>query len=455
MKKAAIIAPVLPVPFAVKAESGVKLKNIEYIPEIKKTKTLIDSIYSQINNMIKVILKYFGAIKFDIPSKEYKSNWSFDFLDKATKKIDLMFESPKLKLLKKESKKAHSYYGYPSKELFVIGITGTNGKTTVSYLIGEVLKAAGFNPFVLGTLNSGNKDLSTPESINILKFMRDHLDNGGTHFVMEVSSEGIDQARILGIDFNIKLLTNITQDHLDYHKTFKNYQKTKLDFMSEGKSHKIYPKNFEKEAVYFQTKLLGNFNLLNIKAAASALRHMGIYEKHIRGTLSSCSAPRGRLENVDLGQAYTVLIDYAHTPDGLENMLNTVKKIALGRKGRLLVLFGCGGDRDTKKRPLMGKIASDIADFVVITDDNPRLEDSQNIMTEISNGLNSHFSDYVLIQDRKKAIEYIINLAQNEDVVVLAGKGHETYQILKSETIHFDDHEEASSAISIRLKTKS
>jgi len=281
--------------------------------------------------------------------------------------------------------------------------------------------------------------------------MRTHLDQGGTHFVMEVTSEGIDQARILGIDFNLKLLTNITQDHLDYHKTFEKYEKTKLGFMSEGSAHKVYPNDFEKEPIKFATLLLGHFNLLNIKAAASVLRYMGISEEYIRKTLSSCSAPRGRFENVENGQLFMVLIDYAHTPDGLENVLNTAKNIALDRKGRLLVLFGCGGNRDSGKRPKMGKIASDIADFLVITEDNPRLEDSQNIMAEILSGVDPDFHDYVLIQSRRSAIEFIINQSQSNDVVILAGKGHETYQILKSETIHFDDREEARNAISIRL----
>ena len=337
---------------------------------------------------------------------------------------------------------------HPSKDLYVIGITGTNGKTTVSYLIGEVLKSAGYNPFVLGTLNSGNKDLSTPESIDISNFMRAHIEQGGTHFVMEVTSEGIDQGRIDGIEFDMKLLTNITQDHLDYHKTFLNYKMTKLNFMSAGDAYKIYPEKFNEELIKFNTKLLGDFNLLNVKAAASALRHIGVGENFIKETLSSCMAPRGRLESVDKGQQYLVLIDYAHTPDGLLNVLSTVKEIALSRDGRLLVLFGCGGDRDQDKRARMGKIASSLADYVVITEDNPRSEDGREIMYQILDGVDSEFRNFVLIQDRARAIKFIINQARHNDVVVLAGKGHETYQILKSKVIQFDDKEQASIAIS-------
>ena len=359
---------------------------------------------------------------------------------------EILTEPPLVKLIPN----AFDRIGHPSEDLCVIGITGTNGKTTVSYLIGEVLKSAGYHPFVLGTLNSGSRDLSTPECRDILRFMNAHLDQGGTHFVMEVTSEGIDQARILGIDFDVKLLTNITEDHLDYHKTFDHYRTTKLGFMAEGLAHKIYPNDFADAPITFATRLLGDFNHSNIKAAATVLRYIGISEPQIRQTLSSCSPPRGRLENVDEGQLFTVLIDFAHTPDGLENVLRTAKGMAQGRNGRLLVLFGCGGDRDSGKRPKMGKIASDIADFVVITDDNPRSEDSQKIMAEISSGIKSDFHDYVLIQNRREAIEFIIERSQNEDVVILAGKGHETFQIQKSEIIHFDDREESIKAIALR-----
>jgi len=431
--------------------------------------------------------------KFETYAGKHHKHWSFGHLIKALQKTALTFEYPEPKVSSSEAKKqdryyrkavqvtldiegislenyrketehikkmslpelaqyGHNHYGHPSKELYVVGITGTNGKTTVSYLMGEVLKAAGHNPFVLGTLNSGNRDLSTPEAVDTLRLMRTHLDQGGTHFVMEVTSEGIDQSRILGIDFNLKILTNITQDHLDYHKTFENYKKTKLDFMCEGTSHKIYPEDFEKESIDFSTLLLGQFNLLNIKAAACGLRHMGIAEKYIKQTLSTCSAPRGRLENVEKGQPYMVIVDYAHTPDALENVLSTVKALSSKRQGNLFVLFGCGGNRDKGKRAKMGKIASEIADFMVITDDNPRSEASQDIMHEIVAGLPSDFKAYTLIQDRKEAIGFIINKAQDKDIVILVGKGHETYQVLKSETIHFDDREEARDAIVLRLK---
>lgn len=341
---------------------------------------------------------------------------------------------------------------HPSENLYVIGITGTNGKTTVSHLIGEVLIAAGHKPFVLGTLNSGNPNLSTPEAEDISNFMRAHLEQGGTHFIMEVTSEGIDQKRIDAVEFDIKILTNITQDHLDYHKTFEKYESTKLGFMHEGMAHKIYPKDFQQTPIDFESRLLGDFNLLNVKAAASALRHMGISEAYIHKSLSSCHPPRGRMENIERGQPYLVLVDYAHTPDGLENVLRTAKDIATARKGRLLVLFGCGGNRDSGKRPKMGKIASEIADLLVITDDNPRLEESQTIIDQIFSGVAPDFHKCVQIQNRRAAIKFIINNSHQNDIVVLAGKGHETTQTTSAGTIHFDDREEAENAINVRLK---
>ncbi len=433
---------------------------------IKKFKTYAKKTHQKwsFGHLAKVLQKTALTFEYPKPKKSTSEALKQDRFYRNSVQIALDIEGNSLKNYRDETKRisgmtyselaqySHNYYGYPSKELYIIGITGTNGKTTVAHLLGEVLKAAGHNPFVLGTLNSGNKDLSTPESLDILRLMRTHLDQGGTHFVMEVTSEGIDQSRILGIDFNIKILTNITPDHLDYHKTFENYKKIKLGFMNDGKNHKIYPKYFVKEPIYFSTLLLGYYNLLNIKAAVCALRYMGISETHIQKTLSSCSPPRGRLEKVEKGQLYMVLIDYAHTPDALDNVLNTVKKISSKRHGRLFVLFGCGGDRDTSKRSKMGRIASELADFIVITDDNPRSEKSQTIMDAIMKGFPVNFKEYKLVQNRKSAIKFIISKAENKDVIIIVGKGHETYQVLKSETIHFDDREEAEEAILIRLK---
>lgn len=341
---------------------------------------------------------------------------------------------------------------HPSNQLYVIGITGTNGKTTVSYLIGQVLKAAGYNPFVLGTLNSGGTELSTPVAKDIQTHMDAHLANGGTHFIMEVTSEGIHQSRIIDIEFDVKLLTNITPDHLDYHKTFETYQQVKLNFMAEGEPHKVYPKTFLGEEIAFPTKLFGDFNLLNVKAAAYVLRLMGISERTIRDTISSCLPPAGRLENVDCRQPYLVFVDFAHTPDALENVLKTAKDIALLRKGKLLVLFGCGGNRDQTKRPKMGKIASELADYTVITEDNSRLESGQKIMEDIKHGIEVRRTNYTLIPNRREAITFIINQAKAPDVILLAGRGHETHQTIGEKREYFDDRVEAKKAIIGRQK---
>jgi UDP-N-acetylmuramyl tripeptide synthase len=340
---------------------------------------------------------------------------------------------------------------HPSQDLYVIGITGTSGKTTTAYLIGEVLKTAGYKPFVLGSLNSKKRSLSTPEGPDIANVMHAHLKQGGTHFILEVTSEGIDQERIEGIDFDIKLLTNISQDHLDHHKTYQNYENAKLNFMRTGCAHKIYPENYLSVPIHFVPKMLGDFNLLNIQAAASALRHIGIEDAHINKTLATCLPPPGRMESVEMGQPYLVLVDYAHTPDGLENLLSTAKNLAEARNGQLLVLFGCGGNQDREKRPQMGLIAGNIADILVITDDNPRQEHSRTIMNEIVKGVDMDADNCFQIQNRRSAIKHIINCAQTNDVVVLAGKGHETSQITGSETKHFDDREEATNAITVRM----
>lgn len=342
-------------------------------------------------------------------------------------------------------------FSHPSEKLYVIGITGTNGKTTTAHLIGEVLKSAGYNPFVLGTLNSGHKDLTTPLGIDIERIMRAHLEQGGTHFIMEVSSEGIAQSRILEVSFNIKVLTNITSDHLDYHKTFKAYRQVKLGFMKSGDSYSVYPKDFKDEEVLFPTRLLGEFNLLNIKAAVKVLRYMHVGEQYIREALASCGPPKGRLETIEEGQSYLVFVDYAHTPDALENVLSTLKCLSAERQGNLIVVFGCGGDRDSSKRSRMGTVASGLADFIIVTDDNPRSEKSLDIIDEIVKGFSYSFDRYEIVEDRKKAIQYAVNRAEENDVVVIAGKGHETYQVLRRKTVYFNDVEVSKEAVRNKL----
>jgi UDP-N-acetylmuramoyl-L-alanyl-D-glutamate--2,6-diaminopimelate ligase len=365
-------------------------------------------------------------------------------LDKGASKVLKMTREELASFAKQE-------FNNPSQKLFVIGVTGTNGKTTVTQLVGQVLEKAGYFPYVSGTLSS---ELTTPESIDIQRKMAEHLANGGTHFVMEVSSHSIAQHRILGIDFDVKLLTNITQDHLDFHKSFENYRNIKMQFLSKAGITKetvaIYPEDYKKEAVPFVPQLLGGFNYKNIQAALSILKHCDICNSNIYDYLSKAKAPPGRFEIVSEGQDFIVIVDYAHTPDGLENILLESSKLAAENSGKLITVFGSGGDRDRGKRPQMAEIAEKYSNHVLVTQDNPRGESEQQIIDDILQGF-SKKTEFSVFMDRKEAVKHAITLATTNDVVVIAGKGHEEYQIFKNETIHFSDKEEAALAIKEKL----
>ncbi len=337
---------------------------------------------------------------------------------------------------------ANAHFGFPSRHLTVVGVTGTNGKTTVTQLIAQGLHAAGLKPMVLGTLNA---ELTTPESFEIARRMRAHLDDGGTHFVMEVSSHAIDQDRIYGIDFDVRLLTNVTQDHLDYHKTFEAYRDTKVRFMS-GPGIAIYPEQFAQEALHFEVPLPGRFNHRNFQAAVAVLRKLEIDEAVISSGMAKAQAPAGRFETVREGQSFEVIVDYAHTPDGLENVATEAQLMASRGLGRLIIVFGCGGDRDRTKRPKMGRVAETYADVIVVTSDNPRSELPEDIIAEVCSGLLMPDQAVVFV-DRRAAIRWAIHHAKSHDVVLVAGKGHETYQIVGGERHHFDDREECRAAL--------
>lgn len=327
-------------------------------------------------------------------------------------------------------------FGQPSRDLCVIGITGTNGKTTVASLVHHVLTQCGYNCLCIGTLTHS---LTTPESYDLQQMMYDHLNAGGTHVVMEVSSHGIAQSRVAGIQFDVKCLTNLAQDHLDFHKTIQNYHDTKLRFLKEGPGFSIYPDQFDMLILPFENPLKGEFNALNMKAALAILRALLIDEAQIFSALASAKAPPGRFELIDEGQPFTVIIDFAHTPDGLEVILKEGAEIARKQQGHLIVVFGCGGDRDRTKRPKMGRVASVWSDYVVLTQDNPRSELQGQIIQDILEGFSLGFDRFVVQNDREKAIAYALSMAQPNDVVVIAGKGHETTQVLSSGPIPFDD----------------
>ncbi len=323
-------------------------------------------------------------------------------------------------------------------KLRVIGVTGTNGKTTVTHLIKQILEANGESCRVLGTINA---QLTTPEPYQILATLNDMQDKGERNLVMEVSSIGIVEDRIAGIPFSVKALTNITRDHLDYHKTFKAYTAAKMSFLRlPGPT--VFPRDYKQISIDFPVLLQGRFNKSNIQTAYAIAKHLGISDSIIKKALSKANPPKGRFEMIPSTLPFKVFIDYAHTPDGLDNILRTAKEITTGK---LIVVFGAGGNRDTTKRPLMGKVADQWADSIILTSDNPRLEDPTAILASIQVGIQVHTP--LVIEDRRQAIQTAIGLAKEGDVVVIAGKGHETYQIIGTETLPFNDTEVAKQCL--------
>ncbi len=390
---------------------------------------------------------------------------------------------------------ANNFFGHPSKDIKVIGVTGTNGKTTTTHLIKAILEEQGSRVGIMGTLYARMVDYekplsnTTPESIDIADFMRLVREKKGDYLVMEVSSHALDMGRVDKILFHSAVFTNLTQDHLDYHLTMNNYKQSKLklfnmvsqsngfstivnaddpvalDFIQA--SDKIYSSySIDNEAnvkainlhsslkgSYFtvlykggsfdiKTKLIGRFNVYNALAAISFALREGIDPNLIKSAMEKVVGVAGRFEQVDCGQDFTVIVDYAHTPDGLENILKTGREVL---ENRLITVFGCGGDRDKTKRPLMGKIAAEYSDFCIVTSDNPRSEEPEAIIDDIIPGINEvESSHYAKIIDRREAIHQAIALARKGDLVIIAGKGHETYQLIKDQVLHFDDREVAA-----------
>ncbi len=374
-----------------------------------------------------------------------------------------------------------NFYGNPTKKLKLIGVTGTNGKTTVTYLVKHILEENGEKVGLMGTNKNmiGDSDYhterTTPESLEMQKFFADMVEKNCTYAVMEVSSHSLELHRVAGCDYAVGAFTNLTQDHLDFHGDMENYYnaKAKLFEMCEtgvinaddpyGErllkgalcnkiSYGINNGNLIAENVEYTDKgvcfdcdnmridlnIPGVFSVYNALTAIGICKACGIDDRVIERALNNAKGVKGRAEIVECDKDFTILIDYAHTPDGLENILSSVRKFS---KGRLVVVFGCGGDRDKTKRPKMGRVAGRIADFCVVTSDNPRTEEPDAIIRDILDGMDDAMADYVVIENRRDAIEYAIKHARTDDVIVLAGKGHEDYQILKDKTIHFDERE--------------
>lgn len=393
----------------------------------------------------------------------------------------------------KDSRKAmaavgHVFYDFPSQKLKVIGVTGTNGKTTTTYLIKSVLESAGHSVGLMGTIaiRIGDKEIpalrTTPESLDLHRLFAEMVEDGIEYAVMEVSSHSLDLDRVGYVDFDYGIFTNLTRDHLDFHGNMKNYLDAKIKlFKSTDKFNVINAddpssdtileriKNSPTPAVTYGIKTRADFSARDIQldptgvkynlawkgknipievripgiisvynslAAAAALLCEGISPEHVQRGLKEVEGVRGRSETIDTGKGFSVIIDYAHTPDGLENILSTIRGYA---KGRIITLFGCGGNRDREKRPMMGEIAGRLSDFVIITSDNPRKEEPHQIIDEILPGVEKTGCSYICIVDRREAIEYALEMAGKDDIVVLAGKGHETYQELEDYKIEFDE----------------
>ncbi len=398
---------------------------------------------------------------------------------------------------------SHAFYGFPANKLKIIGITGTNGKTTVTFLLKSIFEAAGKKTGIIGTTGIfiGDKKIetthTTPESIELCKIFVNMLDAGIEHVIMEVSSHSLALHRVDCINFDIAAFTNLTHEHIDFHKSIENYMLAKkilFDGLSKNSiaiiniddehaqniisdcmakvveisrndrpnaiavrseeienhcSKFVLDFGFGNEKVLFKIKLPAQFNIDNSVLAATIAFHTGIDITAIKiGLLNSKGAP-GRFERVNIRTGATAYVDYAHTPDALEKALNACRQhldSANEVAGKLICVFGCGGNRDKAKRPIMGGIASSIADITIITDDNPRTESSTDIINDIMQGINKKHKPVITIPDRELAIKKAVELSSPNDIVLIAGKGHENYQILGINRIKFDDVEELKNA---------
>lgn len=380
-----------------------------------------------------------------------------------------------------------AFYSHPEQKLDIIGITGTNGKTTSCFIIHSVLERLGCKTGMIGTVKNitGDKEypasLTTPDPYELFRLFAEMVESGCRCCVMEVSSQALAQKRVEGIRFKAAVFTNLTRDHLDYHGTFENYAAAKhllfensdlavinvddeaaqymlsgtqcrnVTFSAKSDECDYSAKNIRVSAAGVKYELVSNdnigrvdfavpgeFSVYNSMGAAVCLVEMGYDFREVLDALSQCGGVPGRMELVKTDTPYSVIIDYAHTPDGLENVLTSVHEIT---DGRVICVFGCGGDRDKTKRPIMGEIGSRLADIAVITSDNPRSEDPQAIIDDIMVGVVKHGAKIIVEPDRTKAIAKALSAARAGDVIVLAGKGHETYQILASGKIHYDERE--------------
>ena len=394
---------------------------------------------------------------------------------------------------------AHLYYDFPSRRVRVIGVTGTKGKTTTTYLIRSILEQSGARTGLIGTIayeigkKSYEANNTTPSALTLAELLSEMADERCSWAVMEVSSHALEMKRVLGVEFEGAVFNNLGRDHLDYHKTFANYFKAKSRLFTEFKTLKARAVNaddpygrkllarlkskgvgygvktkcpyqaenvqvrpgqirFSVQGRDFDVPLSGLFNVYNCLGAIAVLRELGFSWKALQSGLSQAPAVPGRFEQVKAGEPFTILVDYAHTPDALEQALTASRQLIEGTNHQLISVFGCGGDRDKTKRPLMGEISGRLADLTVLTSDNPRTEKPKDILQDIVAGIpkrsiqNGHRRVWVE-EDRGAAIRLALSMAKAGDVVLIAGKGHETYQVVGETKHHFDDREEVLKAV--------
>ncbi len=386
-----------------------------------------------------------------------------------------------------------NWFGNPASRLHLVGVTGTNGKTSTTYMLKALLEFCGYRVGLIGTIQNmiGERILpsghTTPDPYDLQSMFALMLAEGCTYAVMEVSSHALDQERVGSLEFDAAIFTNLTQDHLDYHGSMENYLKAKrklfgrckyaiiniddlwADKIAEGLTCPIIKYSAYKDEADYTAKNIrprpngvdfelvgtgeigrvrlsvpGMFSVYNALAAASCSLSLGLPFLQVVESLGQVKGVKGRAEVVSTGRDFTVVIDYAHTPDGLEKICSTLKE---GSRGRLVTLFGCGGDRDRKKRPMMGAVAASLSDFLVVTSDNPRTENPQNIIDEILKGIPEEYTSLEVIPNRVEAIRWAVENAQPDDIILLAGKGHETYQILADGCIHLDEREVIADAL--------
>lgn len=403
-------------------------------------------------------------------------------------------------------KVASLFYGHPSEKLFCVGVTGTNGKTSLTYLVEHLFNEAQRPTGVIGTINHhlGSRvwptEMTTPHPIELQERLHDFIQAGAQALAIEVSSHALDQKRIESIEFDVGIFTNLTRDHLDYHNTMEEYFAVKRRFFTEvlaqSKKHQVYAIinnddpwgkqiepptplkvwrygadnadfTYQLEQMNFLgthfklnsphgvlrivSPLVGTHNIYNVMAAVAAGLAAGLPIEYIEKAIQTFKGIPGRLQSVPNHRNISVVVDYAHSPDALENVLQSLQKVRREQQGsgKIICVFGCGGDRDKGKRPLMAKVAESLADVVIVTSDNPRTEDSLQIIKDITVGFTKPASNSQLTEpDRAKAIALAIETAEPQDVILIAGKGHEDYQIIGKEKFYFSDYETARKLLS-------